>query len=123
MSATEFCQPPLLAPAAGRGREGVSTSDTVTRCYDAPMGSLSIGDAMEHVSTLRSLPRAGGRVSAEIRPNRRGDFPPGTRVVRHVDKVPGIVVEQPPGEHVVVWWDNGVRARHHIVSLLIEVAK
>ena len=45
----------LLDSAVSNGGEEVINSDTtVTRCYDAPMGSLSIGDAVEHVSTLRS---------------------------------------------------------------------
>ena len=61
-------------------------------------------------------------MSTETRPNRRVDFPPGTRVLRHGDKIPGTVVEQPPGERVVVWWDNGVRSKHHIKHLRIEVA-
>lgn len=56
MSAPTYsCQLSLLDSAGSNGGEEVIDSDTtVTRCYDAPMGSLSIGDALEHVGTLRS---------------------------------------------------------------------
>jgi DNA modification methylase len=46
------CQPSLLDSVVSNGGEEVITSDTVTRCYSAPMGTLSIGDAIEHVGTL-----------------------------------------------------------------------
>lgn len=49
--------------------------------------------------------------------NRRVDFPPGTRVLRHGDDIPGTVIEQPPGERVVVWWDSGTRSKHSIRQL------
>lgn len=46
-------QPSLLDSAVSNGGEEVIASDTtVTRCYDAPMGSLTISDALEHVETL-----------------------------------------------------------------------
>lgn len=48
-------QPSLLESAVSNGREGVIDSDEqVTRCYDTRMGSLSVGDALEHVATLGS---------------------------------------------------------------------
>lgn len=49
-----LCQPSLLDFAVSNGGEEVIASDSVTRCYVAPMGSLSIGDAVEHVGTLPS---------------------------------------------------------------------
>lgn len=48
-------QPSLLDSAVSNGGEEVIASDTsVTRCYDARMGSLSVGDAIEHVGTMHS---------------------------------------------------------------------